>query len=120
MKVSVADFKNAVVVLEAKMIEGFEKTIDKGALGGVFFKYAPQIDEAIVKASKDGMVNCDELREFVNAVVTSAGGKIVLEPEIPALARLVGVTIKNITITQRDVDDFFEVTIPQVSPSAIR
>ena len=120
MKVSAADFKNAVTMFEASIIEQTNDLTNKSALAMAFTKYAPKIDAAIVDMAKDGMVDVDEFRALVDAGLKGGGGQIVLKPEIPTLARLIGVTIKDITITAAEAEEFFTKTIPQVSPSLIQ
>ena len=119
MKVSTTDFKNAVTMFEAALIEQTNDLTNKSALAMAFSKYAPKIDAAIVDMAKDGMVDVDEFRALIDAGLKGGGGKIVLKPEIPSLARLIGVSIKDITITAAEADDFFTRIIPQVSPSMI-
>ena len=97
MKVSAADFKNAVTMFEASIIEQTNDLTNK------FFT-----------------VGNDEFRALVDAGLKGGGGQIVLKPEIPTLARLIGVTIKDITITAAEAEEFFTKTIPQVSPSLIQ
>jgi hypothetical protein len=119
MKVSTTDFKNAVLMFEAKLIEQSSNVTNKSALAMAFTKFAPQIDAAIAQSAKDGMVDVDELRELVDAGIKGGGGQIVLKPQLPGWASLLGVSIKDITITADEADEFFTRTIPSVSPSAI-
>lgn len=119
MKVSVADFKNALTLFEAGLIEQTKELTNKSALAMAFTKYAPKIDAAIADMAKDGMVDVDELRTLIDAGIKGGGGKIVLKPEIPDLARLIGVSITDITITAAEAAEFFDSTLPSVSVSAI-
>ena len=119
MKVSTTDFKNAVLMFEAKLIDQSANLTNKSALAMAFTKFAPQIDAAIAESAKDGMVDVGAIREIVDAGIKGGGGKIVLNPQFPSWASLLGVSIKDITITKADADEFFTQTIPSVSPSAI-
>ena len=120
MKVSIADFKNAVLMFEAKIIEQVNNVTNKSALAMAFTKFAPQIDAAIAETAKDGMVDVDAIRTLVDAGIKGGGGKIVLKPQFPSWARLLGVGIGDITITKDEADEFFTKTIPTVSASAIQ
>jgi len=119
MKVSIPDFKNAVLLFEAGLIEQTKDATNKSALAMAFAKFAPQIDAAIADMSKDGIVDVDAVRELIDAGLKGGGGKIVLKPEMPGWARLLGVTIQDITITAAEADEFFTKTVPQFSPTAI-
>lgn len=119
MKVSIADFKNAVLLFEAGQIERTADLTNKSALAITFTKFAPDIDSAIAGMAKDGMVDVDSIRTLVDAGLKGGGGKIVLKPDVPQWARLLGVSIKDITITADEAEEFFTKTIPQYSPSAI-
>ena len=119
MKVSVTDFKNAVLMFESKIISQATNETNQSALAIAFTKFAPQIDEAIAQSAKDGIVDVDEVRALVDAGIKGGGGKIVLKPQFPSWVALIGVSIKDITITKEEADEFFNQTIPSVSPSAI-
>ena len=119
MKVSATDFRNAVLMFEAKLIEQTSDWTNKSALAIAFQKIAPNVNEAIASAAKDGMVDVDAIRALVEAGIKGGGGKIVLKPKFPDWASLIGVSIKDITITAEEAEEFFTKTIPQVSPSAI-
>ena len=119
MKVSTTDFKNAVLMFEAKLIEGVSSVTNKSALAMAFTRFAPQIDAAIAGAAQDGMVDVDAIRALVESGIKGGGGQIVLKPKFPDWAALLGVSIKDITITAAEAEEFFTKTIPSVSPSAI-
>lgn len=119
MKVSVADFKNAVLMFEGALIEGASSATNKSVLAIVFTKFAPQIDKAIASLVVDGMVDVDAIKELVDAGIKGGGGKIVLTPQFPDWVPLLGVTIKDITITAAEAEEFFTKTIPQVSKTVI-
>ena len=119
MKATTTDFRNAVLMFEAKLIEQASSVTNKSALAMAFTKFAPQIDEAIASVATDGMVDVDAIKTLVEAGIKGGGGKIVLAPKFPDWAALIGVTIKDITITAAEAEEFFTKTIPQVSPSAI-
>ena len=120
MKVTTTEFKNAVLLFESGLIEQTGDLTNKSALAMAFTKFAPQIDSAIAALSKDGFVNVDEVKTYIDAGLKGGGGKIVLKPEIPQWARLIGVTIKDITITSQEAEDFFTKILPAVSPSAVQ
>lgn len=120
MKVTATEFKNAVLLFEAGLMEQTGDPTNKSALAMAFTKFAPQIDAAIAGMSKDGLVNVDEVKTYIDAGLKGGGGKIVLKPEIPQWARLLGVTIKDITITSQEAEEFFTKTLPAVSPSAVQ
>lgn len=119
MKVSVADFKNAVLMFEGALVDGASSATNKSVLAIALTKFAPQIDNAIAYVVKDGMVDIDEIKALVEAGIKGGGGKIVLMPKFPDWLSLLGVTIKDITITAAEVEEFFTKTIPQVSKTAI-
>lgn len=120
MKVSIADFRNAVLVFEAKLIEQMESATNKSALAIAFTKFAPDINAAIASAATDGMVDVDAVKALVDAGVKGGGGSIVLKPRFPAWVSLLGVGIKDITITAAEAEEFFTKTLPSVSPSAVQ
>ena len=119
MKVTVQNFRNAVLMFEAKLIEQASSVTNKSALAMVFTKFAPKINDAIASLAVDGMMDVDAIKELVDAGIKGGGGKIVLVPQLPDWVSLLGVTIKDITITAAEAEEFFTKTIPQVSPSAI-
>lgn len=120
MKVSIADFKNAVLLFEAVLIEQTGDLTNKSALAMGLMKRSKEINDAIDASAKDGMIDVDELKALVDAGLKGGGGKIVLKPEIPGWARALGVTIKDITITAAEAEEFFSKIVPQVSPSLIQ
>ena len=119
MKVSVADFKNAVLMFEGALIDGASSVTNKSALAMAFTKFAPQINDAIASLVKDGMVDVDAIKELMDAGIKGGGGKIVLMPKFPDWVSLLGVTIKDITITAAEAEEFFTKTIPQVSKTVM-
>ena len=119
MKISAVDFKNAVLMFEAGLIDGASSLTNKSALAIAFTKFTPQIDRAIASVATDGMVDVDAIKELVDAGIKGGGGKIVLAPQFPEWAPLLGVTIKDITITAAEAEEFFTKTIPQVSKTMI-
>lgn len=119
MKISAVDFKNAMLMFEAGLIDSASTITNKSALAIVLKKFAPQIDKAIASIVKDGMVDVDEIKALVEAGIKGGGGKIVLMPKFPDWLSLLGVTIKDITITAAEAEEFFTKTIPQVSKTVI-
>ena len=106
-------------MFEAKQIELTSDLTNKSALAMAFTKYAKEVDSALAGMAKDGMIDCDALREMIGAGIKGGGGKIVLKPEIPGWARMLGVSLKDIVITTEEAEEFFTKTIPQVSPSMV-
>ena len=118
MKLTVQDFKNAVILFESVIMDRYSEPADKGALGVAFFDNAARIDEGISKVAEDGMVDCEKMRGRVNAFLKGAGGEFAIPAKVPALARLLGVTIDKIAITQGDADIFFDSIVPSVAQAA--
>ena len=115
MKISITDFKNALMMFEAKIIDQASNVTNKSALAMAFTKFAPQIDAAIASSATDGMVDVAAIRTLVDAGIKGGGGAIVMKPQLPDWAALLGVSIKDITITKDEADEFFDKTIPSVS-----
>ena len=120
MKVSVADFKNALTLFEAKVITSQATLMNKFAIGialshlntGADAMIAPFLDEG-------GMVDLSKLRADIDAGFKASGGELEVVPQFDPKLRLLGLTVKSIKFTKDDFDDFFDNIIPQVSPSAI-
>lgn len=120
MKVSTTDFKNALTVFEAKVIESQKTTMNKFALGVALACLNNGTDtmlEAFTDAS--GMVDVDRIRDDIDAGLKASGGELEIIPEFDPKLRLFGLTIKNIKFTADDFKEFFDDTIPRYSPSAI-
>jgi hypothetical protein len=49
----------------------------------------------------------------------ASGGELEVVPQFDGGLRLLGLTIKNIKFTKDDFAEFFDETLPSVSPSAI-
>ena len=120
MKLTTAEFKNAITLLEAAFIERYSEPADKGAIAVAFYDYASKIDEGVASAADGDMIDCDKLRGRVNAFLKGAGGKMAYKPKINALARLLGVTIEEVVVTQSDADYFFDQIISSVAQVAGR
>jgi len=119
MKLSTAEFKSAVLLLEGALMDRYENLADKGAIGVVLYDYAQSIDEGIAGMSEGGLVDCDKLRGRVNAFLKAAGGKFVYKSNVnPLLRKLVGITIDEVAFTQADADYFFDEIIPSVEQAA--
>ena len=120
MKVSVADFKNALTVFEAKIIESQKTTMDKFALGVALARLNNDTDAMLAPFTDDGgMVDVNKLRTDVEAGMKASGGELEIVPKFDPKLRLLGVTIKNIKFSADDFKEFFDDTIPRYSPSAI-
>ena len=120
MKVTLKDFKNAVIMFEGKLVDQTGEVTNKSALAMAFCWFAPKIDEAIASVSVDGMVDVGFVKTLIEAGIRGSGcGKLVLVPQIPDWARRLGVTIKEISVSSEEAEEFFTKTIPAVCPSAI-
>ena len=115
MKVSVADFKKAVALLEKKYIDGMVSNINKWAMMIGFRNRNPQIDSLVENSAVDGMIDVDAIRGIVNEGMEKCGGKLVIPANVPALGVALGVDIKDLTITKAEADDFFDKIIPSAS-----
>ena len=121
MKVSVADFKNALTLFEAKVITSQTTTMNKFALGIALSRLNAGADKMIETFLDDGgMVDLAKLRADIDAGLKASGGELEVVPQFGPQLRLLGLTIKNIKFTKEDFEDFFDNIIPKVSPSAIQ
>lgn len=115
MKVSVSDFKSAVSLFESGIISQMKKSANKFAMGIALASAGKKIDSMIAPfVGDDGMVDCDKVREYVDAGLAASGGELVIEPQIDPALKFIGVGIANITITRAEFDEFFDKTIPSV------
>ena len=120
MKVSVQDFKNALTLFEAKIVESQATTMNKFALGVALARLNDGTDKMLALfLDANGMVDVDRLRADVEAGMKASGGELEVVPQFDNALRLLGVTIKNIKFTKDDFAEFFDETLPSVSPSAI-
>ena len=120
MKVSTSDFKNALTLFEAKIIESQDTTMNKFALGVALARLNNEADSMLAPfIDGNGMVDVDSLRADVDAGLKASGGELEVVPEFDPKLRLLGVTIKNIKFTAEDFKEFFDDTIPRYSSSAI-
>lgn len=121
MKVSTADFKNALTLFEAKVIESQATTMNKFALGVALARLNVGADRMLAPfLDENGMVDVDALRADVDAGMKASGGELEVVPQFDGGLRLLGLTIKNIKFTKDDFEEFFDKTIPSVSPSLIQ
>ena len=120
MKVSVADFKNALTLFEAKVITSQATTMNKFAIGVALARLNAGADKMIEPfLDANGMVDVSKLRADIDAGFEASGGELDIIPQFDTKLRLFGLSIKNIKFTKEDSDEFFDKIIPQVSPSAI-
>lgn len=120
MKVSVQDFKNALTLFEAKVVESQATSMNKFALGVALARLNAGTDKMIASfVDANGMVDVDMLKADVDAGLKASGGELELTPKFADSLRLMGLTIKNIKFTKEDFEEFFTKTLPSVSPSAL-
>ena len=120
MKVSIADFKNALTLFEAKIIESQQTSMNKFVIGVALARLNAGTDQMVAPfLDANGMVDVAKLRADVDAGMKASGGELDVVPQFDPSLRLVGLTVKNIKFTKEDFADFFDNIIPQVSPSAI-
>lgn len=120
MKVSVADFKNALTLFEASIVESQSTSMNKFAMGVALSRLNGETDKMLASfLDANGMVDVDRLRAEVDAGMKASGGELEITPEIDPKLRLFGVTIKSVKFTKADFANFFDSILPSVSPSAI-
>lgn len=116
MKVAVNQFKAAVAQFEAGIVSQFKKNANQFAMGVAFGAAEKKIDAMVAPfVTEDGMVDCDAIRERIDAGLAASGGKLVIVPQIDTALRWLGIGIEDITITKAEFDAFFEKTIPEVA-----
>ena len=115
MKISVADFKKAVAVLEKKYIDGIKSNINQWAMMAGLRSKNTQLDALIDKSAVDGMIDVDAFRGFVDEGMEKCGGRLTIPANVPAWATAFGVDIKDLTITKSEADDFFDNILPSVA-----
>jgi hypothetical protein len=121
MKVSIADFKNALTMFEAKIVESQASTMNKFALGVALARLNGGTDKMLAPfTDANGMVDVDRLRADVDAGMKASGGELDITPQFDNALRMLGLSIKNIKFTKEDFAEFFNHTLPSVSPSAIQ
>lgn len=121
MKVSVTDFKNALTLFEAKIVESQASTMNKFAIGVALARLNSGTDKMLAPfLDANGMVDVDKLRADVDAGMKASGGELDVTPKFDDALRLLGLSIKNIKFTKEDFAEFFNQTLPSVSPSAIQ
>ena len=113
MKVPASVFNAALAQFELGISRQFQQSINQFAMGAIFRKMQEDLDEALAAyVDKDGLVDCDALRAYVNAGLAASDGKVTFKPKIPKALLFLGVGIQDITITQAEWDEFFDKTIP--------
>jgi hypothetical protein len=121
MKVSVQDFKNALTLFEAKVIDSQATTMNKFALGIALARLNGGTDKMLEDfIDANGMVDVDKLRADVEAGMKASGGELEIVPQFGDALRLMGLSIKSIKFSKDDFTEFFDETLPQVSASAIQ
>lgn len=120
MKVSAKDFKNAVVLFEGSIIDAEKDPTTAGLLTAAFATKADEVNKGIDDFAKDGMVETDEIRKFLDAWLAKCDKKIVFHPKFPKLLSLLGINVGTIEITEAQVNAFFDEMLPAVSASAIQ
>ena len=116
MKVTVNHFKAAVAQFEAGIVSQFKKNANQFAMGVAFGAAEKKIDAMVAPfVAEDGMVDCEAIRERIDAGLAASGGKLVIVPQIDTALRWLGIGIEDITITKAEFDAFFEKTIPEVA-----
>ena len=119
MKVSIADFKNALTLFEAKIVDAQATSVNKFALGVALARLNADTDKMIAPfVDEKGMVDVDRLRADVDAGMKAAGGTLEIVPGFDPKLRLLGLTIKSLKFAKEDFDEFFA-AIPSISPTAV-
>lgn len=116
MKVSTADFKKALTLFGAKIIESQSTTMNKFALGVAIARLNNGAEKMLAPfLDSNGMVEVDKLRADVEAGMKASGGELEIVPQFDQGLRLLGLTIKNIKFTKDDFVDFFDNILPSVA-----
>ena len=99
MKVTVADFSNAVAKFEAKWLETVNSPGNKffaaAALHGANAGIGKMLDDV------------DAIKGMVNAGLDAADGKLVLVPTVDPLLARIGIGFDEVRFTRADFDEFF-------------
>jgi len=120
MKITVDDFKKALLLFEAGLLEHETNEGNRTVLGIGFRRKNQEIFSKVEELlAKDGFVDVDELREDINAGLEANKGTMSILPKIPDFAReFLGVTLERVVITQEYADYFFDKIIPTVTQLA--
>lgn len=121
MKVSVENFKKALLLFEAGLLEHEQEEGNKVVLGIGFRRKNQEIFSKVEETlAKDGFIDVDELREDINAGLEANKGTMSFLPKIPNFAReFLGVTLERVVITQEYADYFFDNILPAVATAAV-
>lgn len=119
MKVTVADFMNALSVFEAKWISSLQKRGNKFVAGIALSDFNKGVPAMLKEfTGEDGLVDCDAVKAKIDAGLNAADGMLVLEPQIDPKWKLVGIGIDDIRFSRADFDEFFNTTIAQFAKKA--
>ena len=114
MKVTVADFSNALSLFEAKWLQTLNSNANKFFAGVALARANAGLADMVKPfTGADGMVDVDALKAAVDAGLAAADGKLVLTPKIDPRLKLVGIGIDEVRFTRADFDDFFDTTVAQ-------
>ena len=124
MKLAVKDFKSALTLFEGSLIDAQDSDAKAGILTGLFAMKSDDINKGIDAIAKDGFVETDSIRKFLDGWLSRCGGNIELTPKIPqallAFLELVGVKLDKFVVSKAQVDSFFNEMIPAANSSAIQ
>lgn len=107
MKVTVADFSNAVAKFEAKWLETVNSPGNKFFAAAALHGANAGIGKMLEPFTSDGLVDVDAIKGMVNAGLDAADGKLVLTPAVDPLLARIGIGFDEVRFTRADFDEFF-------------
>ena len=114
MKVTVADFSNALSLFEAKWLSTLSSNANKFFAGVALARVNAGLSDMVKPfTGEDGMVDVDALKAAMDAGLDAVDGKLVLIPQIDPRLKLVGIGIDEVRFTRADFDEFFNTTVAQ-------
>lgn len=119
MKVSVADFGNALALFEAELIGTFKTSIHKFVAGAAIAAGSKKIEAMLAPfVGEDGTVDADALRSVIDAGMKQCGGEFEVPFSFGILGGL-GLNPVVTRITKMDIDKFFDQTLPAVAKPTV-
>lgn len=118
MRVTFNEFKSAIALFEAELIDTMNSSIQKFIVGAALAANGNKIDEMLAPfVEQNGEIDVDKVRYIIDAGMRQSGGKIEIPINFGMLSSI-GVNPITTTITKFDVDKFFRDTIPSVKMAA--
>ena len=111
MKVTVPQFKLAFAAFSDEMVRSVKDKMRRALVGAKMVGVGKALSVALDNMCKDGMVDTDEIKEYVDGALRPCDGEIPYKMEFVVMGIKIADPVDFI-IRQADADKFFNETLP--------